>query len=159
MKKQTKRFKVVSLFLVTVVFLFIAGLASAANENGKINLTKSATKIYDGSLEDNLTKGRLSKVSLSVDANEYLEPIPNKIDIVLILDGSESMGWGINGRNDTSLPVRLDLLKQEAHSFINDVVDTTGNVRIGIVEFETKIVQSRTFTDNKQLLNQSPIDK
>ena len=45
MEKQTGKFRLVVASLVMVFCLFLAGLASATSENGKITLTKIKMKV------------------------------------------------------------------------------------------------------------------
>ena len=153
MEKQTGKFRLVVASLVMVFCLFLAGLASATSENGKITLTKSATKVYEDSADDNLTHGRYAEVNLSVTANPYTdqEIVVDKLDIILVIDGSGSMAWGPNGQYDYTKPNRLDSVKTEAYDFIDTMMDSSGNVQVGLVEFGNQVKQSFALTNNKLL--------
>src|SRR5574344_724831 len=121
-------------FNIMLIAVFVAitsiFLVTALEDNGKIKLTKTATKIYDETSADNLEYGRLAKVDLSVDANPYNESTSTngKLDIVIIFDGSGSM----NG-------TRLTDAKEAATDFANTLLDSDGKIQIGIVEFGTEV--------------------
>ena len=110
MIKSSKKFKV---FLGTLFLAVLAlfTVAYAADDDGKITLTKTA-KRYDD-------YGRKSRVALNVSANSYTKSL--KLDVVLVLDGSGSMAYGPNGKKDkvnVNNPSRLTSAKKAAKTFI-----------------------------------------
>ena len=74
-----------------------------------------------------------------------------KVDIILVLDGSNSMKYDAEGnKNNIALAnQRLTALKSSAKSFIEGSLDNEGNVRIGIVEYGSNVKQSRALTTSK----------
>ena len=152
MKNRKKSIKFLLLFLVVLVGAILIGdLAVAQEEYGKIKVTKTATKIYDGASDSNLEYGRLAEVSLQVDANPYTESsvTNSKLDIVLVFDGSGSMAWGENGEYDFSTTDRIISAKEAATDFADTLMDSTGNVQIGIVEFGSRVKSVQELTSNK----------
>ena len=158
MIKSLKSHKITYMILAFVVALGAALWVTAETENpGKINLTKTATKVYESEESDynseNLEKGRYAKVTLDVNANSYNydEHSTDKVDIVLVLDGSGSMKWNANGKStNKDSERRITLLKNSATSFINTIMDDKGNVKIGLVEYGDDVKNSQSLTDNKE---------
>ena len=156
--KKFSRYLLMSLLTIASIVL-VFNLVIAQEDNGKIVLTKTATKIYEGSSEKNLEYGRLAEVSLKVNANPYTENTTTngKLDIVIVFDGSGSMAWGPKGQyeehghtvTDWSTPSRLDSAKSSATDFANTLMDETGNVQIGIVEFGNDVKDVQNLTSNK----------
>ena len=147
MKKISNKLKMI-LFCLVVAVMTLVGLnlpTKAADESGKITVTKSATKIYEKINKDNLQKGRYVEISLNVRANGYrfeTEEI-SKLDIVLILDSSGSM-YG----------ERSAALKAAAIDFANEMLDGSGDVRIAAVEFANDVLSTQNFTsDNAEFVN------
>ncbi len=148
MKKQAKKFIFTSIAMI--VFIFVGCLASAISENGKINLSKTSTKVYDEVTNDNLEYGRKAKVNLSIDANPYTETASTtgKLDIVLVLDGSNSMSYGPYGKNDNSTS-RLSSAKDTTNSFIESIMTDNDDINLGLVEYGTNVKASLGMTTNK----------
>ena len=135
------------LFVIAGIFgLTIVG--NAQDEAGKIIVSKTATKIYDETSDDNLEKGRYAKVNLSVNANPYNTSVVTngKLDIVLIFDSSNSMATSSGWFNPTT---RMEYAKTAAKDFANTLMDDKGTVKIGIVEFGTQVMDVQEMTDNK----------
>ena len=152
MQKSFKMKLIGYVLVVLGVFGFALNI-SATDDSGKIILSKEATKVADNFPDDNDEKGRLANVTLKINANSYTEQEShmNKVDIILVLDGSNSMKYDAEG-NKNNIPTsdqRLTALKTSATSFINAVLDSEGNVRIGIVEYGTDVKQSRALTTSK----------
>lgn len=145
------------LFVIAGIFgLTIVG--NAQDEAGKIIVSKTATKIYDETSDDNLEKGRYAKVNLSVNANPYNTSVVTngKLDIVLIFDSSNSMATK-SGRFSTT--TRMQDAKQAAKDFANTLMDNKGTVKIGIVEFGTQVMDVQKMTDSKTTVTKFIDDK
>ncbi|MGM9878452.1 MAG: Cna B-type domain-containing protein [Bacilli bacterium] len=140
MKKRSKKFKLV-MFLAFFAMIFTGVMIYAQNENGKINLSKTATKIYEKVSNDNLEYGRFAKVDLNITANPYTEStsVNGKLDIVIVFDGSGSMQYD----------QRLINAQAAARDFANTLMDDTGNVQIGFVEYGSDLKDSLAITDDK----------
>lgn len=148
MKKDYKLKKLFALFLAVAGILGIAMVGNAQDEAGKIFVKKTATKIYNATAADNLEKGRFAKVSLSVNANPYDASVTTngKLDIVLIFDSSNSM----NASSGTSGETRMQAAKKAATNFANTLMDDKGTVKIGIVEFGTRVLDVQEMTTEKE---------
>ena len=145
MIKSSKKFKV---FLGTLFLAVLAlfTVAYAADDDGKITLTKTA-KRYDD-------YGRKSRVALNVSANSYTKAL--KLDVVLVLDGSGSMAYGPNGKKDkvnVNNPSRLTSAKKAAKTFISTLITDDDNVKIGLVEYGESIKNTQALTENEKILN------
>ncbi len=152
MKKHSTKFKVLSTLLVVFsVFGFLHFVAASGNE-GKIELTKTATKLSERFDEKNLEEGRFADVTLNVKANSYSnqETVYSKLDIVLVLDSSGSMGYGPTGKNDKTTPNRIDSAKTAATEFINTMMDDGDAVQIGLVDYSENVNRTQDLTSNKQ---------
>ena len=148
MKKDYKLKKLFALFLAVAGILGIAMVGNAQDEAGKIFVKKTATKIYDATAKDNLEKGRFAKVSLSVNANPYNASVTTngKLDIVLIFDSSNSMDEPSGTLGET----RMQAAKKAATDFANTLMDDKGTVKIGIVEFGTRVLDVQEMTTEKE---------
>lgn len=145
------------LFVIAGIFgLTIVG--NAQDEAGKITVSKTATKIYDETSDDNLEKGRYAKVNLSVNANPYNTSVVTngKLDIVLIFDSSNSMATRSGSFSPTT---RMQDAKQAAKDFANTLMDDNGTVKIGIVEFGTQVMDVQEMTDSKTTVTKFIKDK
>ena len=148
MKKDYKLKKLFALFLAVAGILGIAMVGNAQDEAGKIFVEKTATKIYDATAPDNLEKGRFAKVSLSVNANPYNAQVTTngELDIVLIFDSSNSMDEPSGTLGET----RMQAAKKAATDFANTLMDDKGTVKIGIVEFGTRVLDVQEMTTEKE---------
>ena len=112
-----------------------------STENGKITVTKRATKSmttsdlekYPYLTEENLQKGRYAKVNLNVSAKGYTveNETMSKLDIVLVFDSSSSMSKTLtiedeNGNEVTT--TRMAAAKAAATDFAETLMDDSGNV-------------------------------
>ena len=152
MKKNIKS-KIVALMLLVLGIFSFAMNISATDDSGKIILSKETTKVADNFDANNPERGRLANVTLTINANSYNEQTTTmgKVDIILVLDGSNSMKYDAEG-NQNNIPVedrRLTALKTSATSFVSDLLDEKGNVRIGIVEYGRGIKQSQALTTSE----------
>ena len=149
MKKISTRMKVI-LFLLVVFSVTLISLnpqIKAADERGKITVTKSATKSMTASdlekypylTEENLQKGRYAKVNLNVSAKGYTveTEVMSKLDIVIIFDSSNSMEGS-----------RMSDAKAAARDFANTLLDDSGSVQIAIVEFGTQVLDVQDLTSD-----------
>lgn len=148
MKKDSKLKKLFALFLAVAGILGIAIVGNAQDEAGKIFVKKTATKIYNATATDNLEKGRFAKVNLSVNANPYNTSVTTngKLDIVLIFDSSNSMNYSSGTLGET----RMQAAKKAATNFANTLMDDKGTVKIGIVEFGTRVLDVQEMTTEKE---------
>ena len=155
MKKSTKS-KLLALVVAVLGILGISIGISATDDAGKIILSKTATKVRENFDKTNPEYGRLANVTLTVGGNPYTtqESSMDKLDIILVLDGSNSMAYDAEG-NEEDIPEedqRLTGLKTAATDFIETMLDEEGNVQIGIVEYGRNIKQSRALTTDKEKL-------
>ena len=151
MSKNKKTSKILySICFVFLSALSILGLVKALDNGGKIEISKKATKVY-GEDNNNLEYGRKALVTLDVNALPYNESTTTngKLDIILILDRSGSMAWGVNGENDHTEP-RLNLVKEASDSFINTIMSENNNVKLGVVDYSTE-VSSHDMTTDKNI--------
>ena len=154
MRKSIK-FRVIGFILVALGILGITMNIFANDDDGKIILSKETTKVADNFGKDNPEYGRLANVTLKINANGYTEQESrmSKIDIILVLDSSNSMRRTASGDlTDDNSKRRITALKNTATEFVNDILDSDGNVNIGIVEYDDNIVQSIALTSNKTTL-------
>lgn len=152
MKKHSTKFKVLSTLLVVFsVFGFLHFVAASGNE-GKIELTKTATKLSERFDETNLEEGRFADVTLNVKANSYSnqETVYSKLDIVLVLDSSGSMSYGPKGINDKTTPNRIQAAKAAATDFINAMMDDGDAVQIGLVDYSENVNRTQDLTSDKK---------
>ena len=148
MSKNKKTSKILySICFVFLSALSILGLVKALDDGGKIEISKKATKVY-GEDNNNLEYGRKALVTLDVNALPYNESTTTngKLDIILILDRSGSMAWGVNGQNDDTEP-RLNLVKEASDSFINTIMSKNNNVKLGVVDYSTEVSSHNMTTD------------
>ena len=154
MKERLKRHSIWIFFVVLAVVGSIFAITAQDNA-GKIEISKTATKMITDDPNNNLVYGRTAKVELNVKANPYKisTTTSGKLDIVLVLDGSGSMSYGPNGKddNDKSKPNRLDSAKEAANNFITGLMDSTGNVKMGFVEYGTDVRYTQNLTDDMEL--------
>ena len=152
MKKHSTKFKFLSTLLVVFsVFGFLHFVAASGNE-GKIELTKTATKLSERFDETNLEEGRFADVTLNVKANSYSnqETVYSKLDIVLVLDSSGSMAYGPKGKYDPTTPNRIQAAKAAATEFIKAMMDDGDAVQIGLVDYGRQVKRTQDLTSNKE---------
>ena len=93
---------------------------------------KHLKKVVDNFDANNPERGRLANITLTINANSYNEQTTTmgKVDIILVLDGSNSMKYDAEGnKNNIALAnQRLTALKSSAKSFIEGILDNEGNV-------------------------------
>ncbi len=135
--------------LVWIFFIFLAVIgtifAITAQDNaGKIEISKTATKMITNDPNNNLVYGRKAKVELNVKANPYNKNITtyDKLDVVLVLDSSGSMG-------DNN---KLTNLKGAARDLVNTLMND-GTNQVGVVEFGTNVKRIHQLTTNKNNIN------
>lgn len=149
-KTEKRRFLLVS-FVSMIAIMIVGGFAVAQTNDGKIELTKTATKVYEGVDSSNQEYGRLAKVDLDVKANSYVEgTVSKQLDIVLVVDGSGSMAYGPNGEWDYTGTPRIDSLIKTTHDFINEIMDDKGNVKLGLVEYGDDVKHAYQMTTDKK---------
>ena len=134
--KEKIRFSIifVSLILVTTLSFVV----SAANDAGKITISKTATK----------ADSREANVSLHIGSKSLEE---TTADVVLVLDRSTSMDTAVDNSN------RMEVTKTAATNLINSLMPdaTSTNVRIGLVTFGSDLLNrysSRNLTNIKQTI-------
>lgn len=142
MKKNLKKYSFVLFFIVLAVAGSIFAI-TAQNNAGKIEIQKTATKIFKNN-QDNLVYGRHAKVELNVKAHPYNNNVTtyDKLDVVLVLDSSGSMG-------DYN---KLTDLKAAARDLVNTLM-TDGTNQVGVVEFGTNVKRTHKLTTNKNNVN------
>ena len=152
MKKQSTKFKILSTLLVVLSAFGFLHFVTASGNEGKIELTKTATKLSERFDKTNLEEGRFADVTLNVKANSYnnQETVYSKLDIVLVLDSSGSMGYGPKGKDDRTTPNRIDASKTAAAEFINAMMDDGDAVQIGLVDYSTNVNRTQALTPDKQ---------
>ena len=153
MKKLKSKYLVALLMIMILPISLL--LVNAEDTKGKIEISKTATKIYDTVDENNLVYGRKAKVTLDVNANPYSVDSFSTLDIVLIIDESGSMKncAKYDKRNRCEIS-RIDAAKNAASSFVDKmIINNKTNVRIGIVSFSSKTNDILDPTYNKTDLN------
>lgn len=148
MKKHSTKFKVLSTLLVVFSVFGFLHFVAASGDEGKIELTKTATKVSERFDEKNLEEGRFADVTLNVKANSYSnqETVYSKLDIVLVLDSSGSMAYGTNDAKKN----RIQAAKAAATEFINTMMDDGDAVQIGLVDYSENVNRKQNLTSNKQ---------
>ncbi len=153
MKKLKSKYLVALLMIMILPISLL--LVNAEDTKGKIEISKTATKIYDTVDENNLVYGRKAKVTLDVNANPYSVDSFSTLDIVLIIDESGSMKNCAKYDNLNRCEIsRIDAAKNAASSFVDKmIINNKTNVRIGIVSFSSKTNDILNPTYNKTDLN------
>lgn len=140
-----------AILLVSVIIGGTFLMANAQDDAGKISLDKSATKVYEGTSEDNLEKGRFAQVTLDVNAKSYDVDAKTKLDVVLVMDNSYSMGEKDADSNKTS---RRKAAKDAATDFVGKLINEgKDNVKIGMVVFGTDIQSTQELSSDKATIN------
>ena len=149
-----KKHKFIYIFML-VASIIVGGtflMTNAKDEAGKISLEKNATKVYDGVSEDNLEKGRFAQVTLDVNAKSYDVDAKTKLDGVLVMDNSYSMGE--NDANPSMTLSRRQAAKDAATDFVGKLINEgKDNVKIGMVVFGTDIQSTQQLSSNKTTIN------
>ena len=149
-----KKHKFIYIFML-VASIIVGGtflMTNAKDEAGKISLEKNATKVYEGVSEDNLEKGRFAQVTLDVNAKSYDVDAKTKLDIVLVIDNSSSMGE--NDANPSMTLSRRQAAKDAATDFVGKLINEgKDNVKIGVVVFGTDIQSTQQLSSNKTTIN------
>ena len=148
MKKHSTKFKVLSTLLVVFSVFGFLHFVAASGDEGKIELTKTATKLSERFDEKNLEEGRFADVTLNVKANSYSnqETVYSKLDIVLVLDSSGSMAYGTNDAKKN----RIQAAKAAATEFINTMMDDGDAVQIGLVDYGRQVKRTQDLTSDKK---------
>ena len=118
-----KKHKFIYIFML-VASIIVGGtflMTNAKDEAGKISLEKNATKVYEGVSEDNLEKGRFAQVTLDVNAKSYDVDAKTKLDIVLVIDNSSSMGE--KDANPSKTLSRRQAAKDAATDFVGKLIN------------------------------------
>ena len=134
--KEKIRFSIIFVSLILVMTLSF--VVSAANDAGKITISKTATK----------ADSREANVSLHIGSKSLEE---TTADVVLVLDRSTSMDTAVDNSN------RMEVTKTAATNLINSLMPdaTSTNVRIGLVTFGSDLLNrysSRNLTNIKQTI-------
>ena len=149
-----KKHKFIYIFML-VASIIVGGtflMTNAKDEAGKISLEKNATKVYEGVSEDNLEKGRFAQVTLDVNAKSYDVDAKTKLDIVLVIDNSSSMGE--KDANPSKTLSRRQAAKDAATDFVGKLINEgKDNVKIGVVVFGTDIQSTQQLSSNKTTIN------
>ena len=153
MKKLKSKYLVALLMIMILPISLL--LVNAEDTKGKIEISKTATKIYDTVDENNLVYGRKAKITLDVNANPYSVDSFSTLDIVLIIDESGSMeDCAKYDRWNRCEISRIGAAKNAASSFVDKmIINNKTNVRIGIVSFSSKTNDILNPTYNKTDLN------
>jgi uncharacterized protein YegL len=109
-------------FMFTMLPILPAKTA-AFTEPGEIELTKTAVPVSDD--PDN----REFDVTLTVSGSALVTKVP--VDVVLVLDTSGSMDYGIEGSDDS----RLDVVKSAAKTFAEDILTDNDQARVAVVKY------------------------
>ena len=167
MKRISNKLKVI-LFLLVATVMTLIGLnlpTKAADENGKITVTKSATKSvtaadiekYPYLTEENLQKGRYAKVNLNVSAQGYTVETESisALDIVLVFDSSNSMDEEITIEDENGNEIettRMEAAKAAATDFATTLMANNDDVQISIVEFGTQVLDVQALTNDENVV-------
>ena len=142
--KEKLRKNIVWVFFVVLAVIGSIFAITAQDNAGKIEISKTATKMITNDPDNNLVYGRKAKVELSVKAHPYNKNITtyDKLDVVLVLDSSGSM------KEDNKL---VDL-KAAAKDLVKTLM-SDGTNQVGIVEFGTNVKRTHELTTNKNNIN------
>ena len=141
-----------AILLVSVIIGGTFLMANAQDDAGKISLDKSATKVYEGTSEDNLEKGRFAQVTLDVNAKSYDVDAKTKLDVVLVMDNSSSMDK--KDANPSKTLSRRQAAKDAATDFVGKLINEgKDNVKIGMVVFGTDIQSTQQLSSDKATIN------
>lgn len=77
-------------------------------------------------------------------------------DIILVLDGSGSMEWGIDGQNDKNGEQRWEVLRQSVNSFIDTLTENGVNAQITVVMYSENAGTLGTFDISKDEQGNAP---
>lgn len=115
-------------------------LASSALtvDGGRITISKTATKIYEQTADNNLEYGRMAKVNVNVKARPYKANA--KVDVVMVLDDSGSMASGMDGKEVYgSGGSRISQLKSAANGFIDELMtdNSDNHIKLGVAIFSS----------------------
>ncbi len=152
--KEKLRKNTIWIFLMVLAVVGSIFAITAQDNAGKIEISKTATKMITSDSNNNLVYGRTAKVELNVKANPYKTSTTTdgKLDIVLVLDGSGSMNNLLESKpreDGEDEKTRLDSAKEAANNLITGLMDSTGNVKMGFVEYGTDVRDTQSLTDNK----------
>ena len=142
--KEKLRKNIVWVFFVVLAVVGSIFAITAQDNAGKIEISKTATKMITNDPDNNLVYGRKAKVELNVKAHPYNKNITtyDKLDVVLVLDSSGSM------KEDNKL---VDL-KAAAEDLVKALM-SDGTNQVGIVEFGTNVKRTHKLTTNKNNIN------
>ena len=142
--KEKLRKNIVWVFFVVLAVVGSIFAITAQDNAGKIEISKTATKMITNDPDNNLVYGRKAKVELNVKAHPYNKNITtyDKLDVVLVLDSSGSM------KEDNKL---VDL-KAAAKDLVKTLM-SDGTNQVGIVEFGTNVKRTHELTTNKNNIN------
>ncbi len=128
---QSKRLRSLTSVLLTLVLILgllpAMPLMAAGPAPGEVTINKTSVRV--GNTRD-------YDVTLTVKGEPLETPVKN--DIVLVLDQSGSMAWGITGnQNPGAGNRRWDILKAAADNFVNQVLSTelAPHNRIAVVSY------------------------
>ena len=133
---------------------------SGGNDQGSTVTAQNSVTTDDGNIEEfsksaTRTGANTWDISMIVDPKNDIQTIP--MDVVLVIDKSNSMKWGIYGENDHSKS-RMEYVKSAAKNLVDQLAEV-GNVNVGVVSFNYNDKVERQLTPlNQTFWNQTGHD-
>lgn len=146
--------------LITMLPSAMFAAPSGRNDQGTIVTAQNSVTTDDRNIEvfsksATRTGANTWAISMIVDPKNDIQTIP--MDVVLVIDKSNSMKWGIDGKDDDSTS-RMEYVKSAAKNLVNQLAEV-GNVNVGVVSFNYDDKVERQLTPlNQTFLNQTGHD-
>ena len=140
--------------LPSAMFAWDGGGNSGGNDQGTIVTAQNSVTTDDRNIEEfsksaTRTGANTWDISMIVDPKNDIQTIP--MDVVLVIDKSNSMKWGIDGENDHSKS-RMEYVKSAAKNLVDQLAEV-GNVNVGVVSFNYNDKVERELTSLNQTFN------
>ncbi len=133
---------------------------SGGNDQGSTVTAQNSVTTDDGNIEEfsksaTRTGANTWDISMIVDPKNDIQTIP--MDVVLVIDKSNSMKWGIYGENDHSKS-RMEYVKSAAKNLVDQLAEV-GNVNVGVVSFNYNDKVERQLTPLNQTFGRNTGEK
>ena len=124
--------------LPSAMFAAPSGGNSGGNDHGTIVTAQNPVSTSDEGVVNVFKKEAVERtaddtwnIEMTVQPDRAIESVP--MDIVLVLDKSNSMSWGIKGQHSGG-PSRMSIVQDAAKNLVKDLADI-GNINVGVVSF------------------------
>ena len=133
---------------------------SGGNDQGSTVTAQNSVTTDDSNIEEfsksaTRTGANTWDISMIVDPKNDIQTIP--MDVVLVIDKSNSMKWGIYGENDHSKS-RMEYVKSAAKNLVDQLAEV-GNVNVGVVSFNYNGKVERQLTPLNQTFDRTTGEK